>query len=259
MRLRSTPAAPAPGNDPAIRTEGLTVAYGATPVLRGVDLNVADGAAVALLGGNGSGKSTLLEVLAGIVAPTAGAVAGLPDARALVVQRTGGDDRLPLTGRQAVEMGLWRELGPLRRVGAHGRRRVDAALHAVGMRGEAHRQLGAMSGGQRQRVLVAQGLVQDAPLLLLDEPAAAADVEARDRIDAALAERAAQGAIVVVATHDRASLARADRALLLDRGRLVAAGSPDEVAVAQAAWAAAALAPQAGGAPVDERMTSTGA
>ncbi|ROR65555.1 metal ABC transporter ATP-binding protein [Agrococcus jenensis] len=255
----STASALPTSGSTGIRVTDLVVRRGDVTALDALDCELPAGVVTAVVGGNGSGKSTLLEVLAGIVAPTTGAMAGLPDARALVVQRTGGDDRLPLTGRQAVEMGLWRELGPLRRVGPHGRRRVDAALDAVGMRGEAHRQLGAMSGGQRQRVLVAQGLVQDAPLLLLDEPAAAADVDARDRIDAALAERAWQGAVVVVATHDRASLARADRALLLDRGRLVAAGSPAEVAVAQAARAAAALAPQAGGAPVDERMTSTGA
>ncbi|WP_404312321.1 ATP-binding cassette domain-containing protein [Agrococcus terreus] len=81
-------------------------------------------------------------------------------------------------------MGLWRELGLLRRPGREHRERIDAALAAVGMGGLADRQLASLSGGQRQRVLLAQGLVQDAPLLLLDEPAAA-DAEARDDIDAA--------------------------------------------------------------------------
>lgn len=127
----------------------------------------------------------------------------------------------------------------------------------------AERQLSTMSGGQRQRVLVAQGIVQRAPLLLLDEPAAAADAEARDRIDAALAAAAAEGAVVVVATHDRASLARADRALLLEHGRVVAAGSARAVAEAHAARAAAALAPESRGAQrdggaVEWRTTSSG-
>lgn len=256
MSTGTAPRAPRSGS---VCVTDLVVRRGDAIALDALDCELHAGRVTAVVGGNGSGKSTLLEVLAGVLAPARGTLAGLPDARALVVQRTGGDDRLPLSGRQAVEMGLWRELGALRRIGRHGRGRVDAALDAVGMRAEAHRQLGAMSGGQRQRVLVAQGLVQDAPLLLLDEPAAAADVEARDRIDAALAARAAAGAIVVVATHDRVSLARADHALLLERGRLVASGPPDEVAAAQADRASAALAPQALGAAVDERMTSTGA
>ncbi|WP_072314704.1 ATP-binding cassette domain-containing protein [Agrococcus sp. Marseille-P2731] len=228
---------------PCIRVHALSAARGDALALDAVTCDLPAGAVTAIVGGNGSGKSTLLEVLAGLLEPTAGEVTGLPDDRALVLQRTEGGDRLPLTARQAVEMGLWRERGLLGRIGAEGRRRVTAALRAVDMEGSAERQLSGMSGGQRQRVLVAQGLVQRAPLLLLDEPAAAADAEARDRIDAAIAEAAAAGATVVLATHDRSSLARADHAILLERGRLIATGSPSEVADAQAARAAAALAP----------------
>ncbi|WP_413317651.1 ATP-binding cassette domain-containing protein [Agrococcus sp. 1P02AA] len=228
---------------PRIRVHGLSAARGDALALDAVTCELHAGAVTAIVGGNGSGKSTLLEVLAGLLEPTAGEVTGLPADRALVLQRTDGGDRLPLTARQAVEMGLWRQRGLLGRIGADGRRRVAAALRAVDMEGSAERQLTGMSGGQRQRVLVAQGLVRRAPLLLLDEPAAAADAEARDRIDAAIAEAAAAGATVVIATHDRSSLARADRAILLERGRLIAAGSPSAVADAQASRAAAALAP----------------
>ncbi len=227
---------PAPSD---IRLEQLEVRRGDALVLTGIDCVLRAGAVTAVAGGNGSGKSTLIEALAGLLAPAAGRIHGLPAARSLVPQRTEGGARLPLTARQVVELGMWRERGLLGRLGAAGRARVDDALDAVGMRALARRQLAELSGGQRQRILVAQGLVQRAPLLLLDEPAAAADAEARDRIDEALAAAASAGAVVVVATHDAVSLGRADRALLLERGRLVAEGRGSEVAEAQAERAAA--------------------
>ncbi|GAA3591315.1 metal ABC transporter ATP-binding protein [Agrococcus terreus] len=246
-----------------VRAEGLVVHRGGERALDGATCWLPAGAVTALVGGNGSGKSTLLEALAGLAPAAAGTIAGLPAARALVVQRTDAGDRLPLTGRQAVAMGLWGERGMLGRLGAAGRRRVEEALAQVGAEHLADRQLSAMSGGQRQRVLVAQGLVQRAPLLLLDEPGSAADDASRDRIDDALAAAAAEGAVVVVATHDRRSLARADRAVLLDHGLVVAEGAPEAVAAAQAARAAAALAPAAAeaqrGGAVEARTTSSGA
>lgn len=214
---------------------------GAHPALVDVTASLPTAAVTALVGDNGSGKSTLLEVLAGVL-PQDGDIAGLPERRALVVQRTDLGDRLPLTVRAAVAMGLWRERRLLGRLRAADRARIDAALDVVGMRDNAARPLAALSGGQRQRVLVAQGIVQAAPLTLLDEPTASADAASRDRIDAAMRSLADAGSTVVVATHDRASLARADHALLLERGRVVAAGSPAEVADEQARRAAAALA-----------------
>ena len=85
------------------------------------------GAVTALVGDNGSGKSTLVEVLAGVLA-FEGSIDGVPERRALVVQRTDLGDRLPMTARAAVAMGLWRERGLLRRLGAADRARIDEAL-----------------------------------------------------------------------------------------------------------------------------------
>lgn len=226
--------------DVAVR--GLVIRRAGRLALDDVDCTLLAGTVTAVVGGNGSGKSTLLEALAGLLPTSEGRIDGLPAARALVVQRSEADDRVPLRARQVVTMGLWRERGALGRIGRRDRARVLAALDEVGAADLAERPLASLSGGQRQRVLVAQGLVQRAPLLLLDEPAAAADAAARDRIDAALATAAGRGAAVVVATHDRSSLARADRALLLDRGRVVVEGSPAAAAAAQAELAAAALA-----------------
>ncbi|GAA2170852.1 zinc ABC transporter ATP-binding protein AztA [Agrococcus versicolor] len=224
-----------------IELHHVTAHRGARPALDDVGASLPSGAITALVGDNGSGKSTLLEVLAGTL-PHAGRIDGLPARRALVVQRTDLGDRLPLTAHATVAMGLWAERGLLGRLRAADRARVDAALDAVCMRELAGAGLSTLSGGQRQRVLVAQGIVQDASLVLLDEPTASADAASRDRIDAALRALALRGATVVVATHDRASLARADHAVLLDRGRVVVEGAPAVVAAAQARRAAEALA-----------------
>ena len=220
--------------------ESVSAERGRRRVLHEVDVRLSPGTVVAVVGDNGSGKSTLLEVLAGVL-PHEGRIDGLPERRALVVQRTGATDLLPLTVRDTVAMGLWCERGALGRLRRQDRRRVAEALEVVGMAGHTRRRLESLSGGQRQRVLVAQGLVQRAPLTVLDEPTASADVASRDRIDAALRMLADDGHCVVVATHDRTSLARADHALLLEGGRLVAHGVPHVVAHEQARRAAAAL------------------
>lgn len=209
-------------------------------VLADLTTRIPGGAFVAVVGENGSGKSTLLEVLAGTL-PHAGRITGLPRRRGYVVQRTGAGDTLPLTARAAVEMGRWGLRGPLGRLRPDDHAAVDGALDTLGLETLQHRQLRSLSGGERQRVLVAQGLAQEAELTLLDEPTSAADAAACDRIGTAMRAHVERGRTVVVATHDRATLARADHALLLDRGRLVAQGSPHEVAEVQARRAARAL------------------
>jgi len=225
----------------AIALDHVHALRGGRAALADVSCTLPEGSVTALVGDNGSGKSTLLEVLAGVL-PFVGDASGLPDRRALVVQRTDLGDRLPLTVRATVAMGLWRERGLMGRLRRDDRARIDEALEVVGMLSFADRPIAALSGGQRQRALVAQGLVQAAPLTLLDEPTASADAASRDRIDAAMRALADDGATVVVATHDRTSLARADHAVLLERGRVLAAGTPAAVADVQARMAVEALA-----------------
>jgi zinc/manganese transport system ATP-binding protein len=106
---------------------------------------------------------------------------------------------------------------------------IADCLSRLGIGDLARRQLGALSGGQRQRALVAQGLAQEPDLLLLDEPAAGLDTTADERIAEVIADVAAQGVTVVLATHDMTAAARADHCLLLGDGRLHAQGPPGEV------------------------------
>ncbi|MBR8744285.1 zinc ABC transporter ATP-binding protein AztA [Nocardiopsis sp. MG754419] len=215
--------------------------YGRADVLRGVDAVVPRGAITALVGPNGAGKSTLLAVLAGVLRPRGGEVVRAAGARpAFVVQRSAVSDTLPLTVGDAVAMGRWAHRGLWRPLTRHDRAVVREALDRVGVADLAGHQLGRISGGQRQRALIAQGLAQEAELLLLDEPSAGLDREAREQIAHVLDSLRGQ-ATIVHATHFPDEAADADHRLTLDQGRAVFAdtdrpGEADEGGV-PSAWA----------------------
>lgn len=220
-------------DNPIIELVQVSHRYDADPTLEHVTFAARRGEHVALLGPNGSGKTTLLSMVAGIVRPTAGEVAG-PDDVAFVVQRSMVSDRLPITVRDTVAMGrgpnrgMWR---PLRRSDRH---IIDESLGRMGLEDLADRRLGDLSGGQRQRTLLAQALAQRASVVLLDEPEAGLDPASRAAIQAVLAEEVTRGACVVVATHDTGTAAAAQRCVLLRGGRVAADGAPQEVLTAEA-------------------------
>ncbi|MEG8280433.1 zinc ABC transporter ATP-binding protein AztA [Streptomyces sp. AHA2] len=213
-----------------IRFSDLRAGYPGRPVLHQVGGEIPELATTVLVGPNGSGKSTLLGVLAGVIKPTSGDLLRTGDRPpAFVPQRGAVGDTLPLTVRQAVEMGRWGERGPWRRLTRRDHAIVDAALDRLGIGDLASRQLGTLSGGQRQRALIAQALAQESDLLLLDEPTTGLDPEARERIGALLTALVADGVTVVHATHDLEMARAADACLLLQDGRLVGQGRPEQV------------------------------
>jgi zinc/manganese transport system ATP-binding protein len=130
-------------------------------------------------------------------------------------------DGLPLTVRDTVTMGRWAVRGAWRRITRADRDIVDGALAALGLESLENRSLGELSGGQRQRTFVAQGLAQRAGILLLDEPTAGVDADARHRIAAALEAEVRRGTTVVHVTHDTDVIDRADRVVWLEAGRVV--------------------------------------
>ncbi|HEU0170540.1 MAG TPA: zinc ABC transporter ATP-binding protein AztA [Acidimicrobiales bacterium] len=208
------------------------LAYGSRAALSGATFSLPAGSTVALIGPNGSGKSTLLRALAGLLEPRSGRldvpVRQRRGAVALVLQTTDVDRTLPVTVRETVTMARYALRGAFARLREDDRAAVDAALARMDVADLSGRQLHELSGGQRQRVLVAQGLAQQADLLLLDEPVTGLDVVSRELIlDAVSAERAA-GRTVVVSTHDLADARRADVVMLL-ANRVVAFGPPGEV------------------------------
>ena len=217
---------------PAATASDLLLAYGTRMALTGASFELPAGATIALIGPNGSGKSTLLRALAGLLEARSGTL-DVPAGRtrgavAIVLQATDVDRSLPVTVREAVTMARYAVRGPFARLRADDRAAVRSALESMDVADLAGRQIHELSGGQRQRVLVAQGLAQQAELLLLDEPVTGLDIVSRELIMTAIEAERAAGTTVVVTTHDLDDARRADLVMLL-ANRVVAFGAPDEV------------------------------
>lgn len=203
-----------------IDVAGLDFSYAGAPVFRGLDLSIPAGMVTAVIGPNGCGKSTLLGLLAGVEHPDAGGIRTGTDNVAFAVQRSRVTDSFPVTVSEAVMMGRWRHLGLLRRPKAADRAIVEHWLAILGIAELRHRSLGQLSGGQRQRVLLAQAFVQEAPLLLLDEPTTGLDAAATALLIAHLRRLCDDGTTIVAATHDAALMRAADGRLdLTGQGR----------------------------------------
>jgi manganese/zinc/iron transport system ATP- binding protein len=164
---------------------------------------------VALLGDNGAGKSTLLKAIVGLVPLQSGTIriqgVPFPSRRrqvAYLAQQGEQDWRFPISVEGLVLTGRYVHLGWLRRTSKRDRELAMAALDRLGVAGLAHRQIGQLSGGQRQRVLLARALVQEAAILLLDEPFTAVDAESRAVLTEVLAELHRDGTTLLIATHD---------------------------------------------------------
>ncbi|QWW19893.1 ATP-binding cassette domain-containing protein [Schaalia sp. 19OD2882] len=213
---RETPA------EPLVRVKGLSVWRDEVKAIDSVDLDLYSGELTLLCGENGSGKSTLLLALVGELPAGEGRVDGLDGiVPAYVPQLPPVPERLPLSVRETVAMGHWPDLGLLARLTATHSRAVDRALDTLGLTALASRQLSRLSGGQRQRVMVAQALVRQAPVVLLDEPTAAADAESRQIIHRAARTCARSGALVLLASHDVSAREVCDRMVQLEAGRVV--------------------------------------
>jgi ABC-type Mn2+/Zn2+ transport system ATPase subunit len=231
-RTRTIPAYAAPVPE-ALRIRDLCVHYGDLVALRDVSLDATPGSTTAVIGPNGSGKSTLLRAVAGIARHAGGRIER-PGAShvALVLQATDVDRSLPISVRETVATARYATLGLLRRFGPADRDAVDHAIERMHLADLHQRQLHELSGGQRQRVLVAQGLAQESPILLLDEPVTGLDVVSRSVILEVVEEERAAGRIVVMTTHSLEEARRCDQVLLLD-GAPIACGTPDEVLTAE--------------------------
>jgi ABC-type Mn2+/Zn2+ transport system ATPase subunit len=210
-----------------LRVEELAAGYGGPPVLRDVTFDLQEGERIGVLGPNGGGKSTLFRVLLGELEPYAGSISGVRRF-AYVPQTERSRLDYPVTALDVALMGTlssrpwWLPLRPRERV------RALAALERVGLRDLADTQFGELSGGQRQRVLVARALVQDAPVLLLDEPFSGVDVPSAELLTALLDQLAHEGRGLLIATHDVEQASGWDRVLCLNR-RAIAFGRPDDV------------------------------
>ncbi|MDP7036255.1 MAG: metal ABC transporter ATP-binding protein [Planctomycetota bacterium] len=162
-----------PGTPSIVTYEDVVLGYGEGVVLSGVDLQIRAGSYLGIVGPNGSGKTTFLRSVLGFLRPISGRIRR-PSGRRIrigyVPQRQSLDPIFPLRVRDVAVMGLYREIGFMRRVQARHRRRVEEALEFVGMRELAEASYRDLSGGQQQRTLIARALASEPDLLVLDEP-----------------------------------------------------------------------------------------
>lgn len=164
--------------DVALQFRDVTLGYDMEPAVHRFSGTVQRGALTAVVGPNGSGKTTLLKGIIGALKPQSGTIAVSGANRkdiAYLPQQADVDRSFPISVFDLVSLGLWRSIGAFLSLGRREKQIVEAALAAVGLAGFEGRTIGALSGGQLQRVLFARVLVQDSPLILLDEPFAAID------------------------------------------------------------------------------------
>ena len=213
---------------PAIRLDAATKSFGPLTAVDDVSLRIERGEVVALLGPNGAGKSTTIDLALGLARPSSGSadLFGMTPREAisdgLVGAMLQGGALLPnLTVSQSVALIAAAHRHPLS---------VPEALERARVTDIAKQKVGKLSGGQLQRARFAVAIVSDPELLVLDEPTAAMDVEARHAFWASMRDLTDTGRTVVFATHylDEAD-AFADRIIILDRGRIVADGTPAQV------------------------------
>lgn len=221
-----------PAPPPLIRIDNLTLGYERHPAVHHLSVDIAAGALVAVVGPNGAGKSTLLKGLAGELRPIGGHIL-LPalgrHGIAYMPQRSEMDHSFPVSVFDMVAMGLWREIGAFGSLRPAQRQRVEAALTAVGLAGFEARPIGSLSGGQLQRARFARLILQDAPVILLDEPFAAIDARTVGDLVRLILDWHAQGRSILVVVHDYEQVRRHFPTCLLLARELVAYGPTAEV------------------------------
>jgi zinc/manganese transport system ATP-binding protein len=162
--------------DCCIRLHELTVRFGRRVALEAITGEFAPGSLTAVVGANGAGKSTLLAAIAGIVRPSTGTIdCRACDRLAYLPQIAAIDRDFPLTVSELITLGAWRELGAFRSPNDALRRRVVSAAETVGLAARLNRPICEVSVGELQRTLFARLILQDASIILLDEPFAAID------------------------------------------------------------------------------------
>ena len=223
-----------PSSDIAIRARGLSKRFGTLLAVDSVDLTVPRASVYGFLGPNGSGKSTTIRMLCGLLTPSAGGIEVLglkvPEQAEALRKRIGYMTQKfalyeDLTVRENLEFlatvqGLSREQ---RRV------RIDELLDAYNLADRARQLAGTLSGGQKQRLALAGATMHNPELLFLDEPTSAVDPESRRDFWEKLFDLADAGTTILVSTHYMDEAERCHRIAILDTGRLVADGTPDEL------------------------------
>jgi zinc/manganese transport system ATP-binding protein len=208
----------------AISFSDLTLGYDRHPAVHHLSGTVEVGELLAICGPNGAGKSTLLKAIAGASAPLGGSVhfdrSSASDV-AYLPQLAEVDLSFPINVLDFVAMGLWKISGLFGGISKASRTKVEAAITAAGLRGFEDRDIGTLSGGQKQRMLFARLIVQDAQVILLDEPFTALDAKTTEDLLAVMLRWHEQGRTVLAVLHDLALVRRHfPKTLLLAREKI---------------------------------------
>jgi zinc/manganese transport system ATP-binding protein len=230
---------------PMISCDDLTVAYDGHPAVHHLSGRFEPGSLTAIVGPNGAGKTSLLAAIMGRLRPVEGQVnmaAGLRGRIAWLPQQAEIDRSFPMRVFDLVALGHWGRLGAFRGLGTAQRGEVQAALQAVGLSGFERRGIAELSAGQFQRVLFARVLLQDAPVILLDEPFNAIDARTTADLLGVVKRWHGESRTVIAVLHDLDQVREHFESTLLIARRCVAWGPTAEVLRAENLFRARQLA-----------------
>ena len=217
--------------------QNLTLAYDkAQPAVQNLGVEIAQGSLTAIVGPNGAGKSTLLKGIMGTLQPQQGSVSfGTSKRRdiAYLPQQSDIDKGFPLSVLDLVAMGLWQEIGPFGSLSKAHYSRVEAAIAAVGLTGFERRTISTLSGGQLQRALFGRLLLQDAEIVLLDEPFTAIDARTMADLIGVIQRWHGEGRTVLAVLHDMETVQDHFPQTLMIARQLVAHGPTAQVLTAE--------------------------
>ncbi len=188
----------------SVQLHDLTLGYDRHPAVHHLDGCFQAGSLTAVIGPNGAGKSTLLKAIAGSIQPLGGSISmGSGKARLAYLPQLAELDRdFPISVEDLIGTGLWRQLGPFRRYSNDNKQLIADALEQVGLSGFNSRLLGTLSGGQLQRVMFARLIVQNAEIILIDEPFAAIDTKTVTDLMGLVQHWHGEGRTIIAVLHD---------------------------------------------------------
>lgn len=190
---------------PILSFENVTLGYELHPAVHHVSVEFEKGDLVAIVGPNGAGKSTFLKGVMGQLAPMAGRIVlNGPERQdiAYLPQLSQVDRTFPITVQEMVALGAWRDIGAFGRLKKQHKSKVESALGRLGLKGFEKRLIGSLSGGQMQRVLFARLLVQEANLILLDEPFTGVDARTSHDLIHLILGWQREGKTILAVLHD---------------------------------------------------------
>lgn len=212
--------------------DNLTLGYDRHPAVHHLSANIGKGSLLAVVGPNGAGKSTLLKGIVGQLAPLSGSISMDGLSRhdiAYLPQLAQLDRTFPMTVHELVAMGLWRYIGAFGSISLGNEQVVISALKRLGLEGFEQRMIGTLSGGQLQRALFARLMVQDADLVILDEPFAGIDKQTTDYLVHLIEHWHADGKTIIAVLHDLVQVRQHFPQTLLLSRKLIAFGDTLQV------------------------------